>query len=383
MPVATMNGKTVWLELHQAALRRAGTRPAPTERDLPSLLRQVTEQARVLAGARAALLVLLDEQGGPAAAVTAGMEAAEQAQLEARLRDLGWLEALWREREARQAQAMPLAGLLLGLPLCVDERAVAALVLVDSQAEEAVVQAWADYAALAIDHARLTERVRHLEEELAQSLAAQSAMVHEMSHRVRNSLQMAVGFLSYALARRGSGALEEAVRSAIDRIKGLGAIQEVLASTTDERVSFYELMRQALAVTVPEVLSEAHPLLHFEGPDVVLPAEQAKSLALAVNELVINAFRHGLGRSRQGSISVLTETGATGMRITVRDEGRGLPEDFDIRRDRGLGLTIARGLVERNLGGSLSLVQNERGTSAIIRFPLVEEQGEIVTGSDR
>ncbi|MER3457538.1 MAG: hypothetical protein C4309_01780, partial [Chloroflexota bacterium] len=52
--------------------------------------------------------------------------------------------------------------------MCVDERAVAALVLVDSQAEEAVVQAWADYAALAIDHARLTERVRHLEEELAQ-----------------------------------------------------------------------------------------------------------------------------------------------------------------------------------------------------------------------
>lgn len=377
MPVATMNGKTVWLELHQAALRLG------SERDLPSLLRQVTEQARVLAGACAALLVLLDEQGGPAAAVTAGMEAAEQAQLEARLRDLGWLEALWRERETRQAQAMPLAGQLLGLPLCVGERAVAALVLVDGQAEEAVVQAWADYAALAIEHARLAERVRHLEEELAQSLAAQSAMVHEMSHRVRNSLQMAVGFLSYALARRGSGALEEAVRSAIDRIKGLGAIQEVLASTTDERVSFHELMRRALAVTVPEVLSEAHPLLYFEGPDVVLPAEQAKSLALAVNELVINAFRHGLGRSRQGSISVLTETGATGMRITVRDEGWGLPEDFDIRRDRGLGLTIARGLVERNLGGSLSLVQNERGTSAIIRFPLVEEQGEIVTGSDR
>lgn len=377
MPVATMNGKTVWLELHQAALRLG------SERDLPSLLSQVTKQARVLAGARAALLVLLDEQGGPAAAVTAGMEAAEQAQLEARLHDLGWLEALWRERETRQAQATPLAGQLLGLPLCVGERAVAALVLVDSQAEEAVVQAWADYAALAIEHARLAERVRHLEEELAQSLAAQSAMVHEMSHRVRNSLQMAVGFLSYALARRGSGALEEAVRSAIDRIKGLGAIQEVLASTMDERVSFQELMRRALAVTVPEVLSEAHPLLHFEGPDVVLPAEQAKSLALAVNELVINAFRHGLGRSRQGSISVLTETGATDMRITVRDEGRGLPEDFDIRRDRGLGLTIARGLVERNLGGSLSLVQNKRGTSAIIRFPLVEEQGEIVTGSDR
>lgn len=377
MRVAAMNGKAIWPELHQAALRLGA------ERDLLSLLNQVAGQSCVLAGARAALLVLPDEQGGPAAVAAAGMEAAEQAQLEARLRDLGWWEALLRERETRRAQAMPLSGQLLGLPLCVGERAVAALVLVDSQADEAIVQVWADYAALAIEHARLAERARHLEEDLAQSLAAQSAMVHEMSHRVRNSLQMAVGFLSYALARRGSGALEEAVRSAIDRIKGLGAIQEVLASTTDERVSFQELTRRALAVTVPEVLSEAHPLLHFEGPDVVLPAEQAKSLALAVNELVINAFRHGLERSRQGRISVLAETSATSVRITVRDEGQGLPEDFDIRRDRGLGLTIARGLIERNLEGSLSLVRNERGTSAIIRFPLAEEQGEIVTGGDR
>lgn len=352
--------------------------------DLASLLRQVTEQACELAGARAALLLLPDEQGEIADTVVAGMEAAERVQLEAWLRDLNWVEVLLQRRETRQAQAAPLSARLFGLPLCVGERAVAALILVDSRADEAVVQAWADYAALAIEHAHLAERVRRLEEGLAQSLATQSAMAHEMSHRVRNSLQMAVGFLSYALARRGSVSLEEAVRSAIDRIKGLGAIQEVLARATDERVSFQDLVRQALAVTVPEVVSEAHPLLRLEGPDLVLPAEQAKSLALAVNELVINAFRHGLERSGQGSISVLTEINAEGARITVRDEGRGLPEDFDIRRDRGLGLTIARGLVERNLEGSLSLVRNERGTSAIIRLPLLaEEQSEIITGGDR
>ncbi len=374
--VAEISGNVSWAELHQAVLRLglAG--------DLAPLLRQVAEQACVLAGARAALLVLLDEQGRVADTVAVGMEATEQAQLEAWLGDLGWVEALLQQREARQAQAAPAAAFtlqyaqlsaqLLGLPLCVGDRAVAALVLVDSRADDAAVRAWADYAAIAIEYARLSERVRHLESELARSVAAQSALAREMSHRVRNSLQMAVGFLSYALARRGSGSLEEAVRSAIDRIKGLGAIQEVLANTTDERVSFQELVRQALAVTVPEVLSEAHPLLRFEGPDIVLPAEQARSLALAVNELVVNAFRHGLGGSGQGSIAVLTEINAEGARITVHDEGQGLPEGFDIRRDRGLGLTIARGLVERNLEGSLSLVQNKRGTSVIIRLPLAE-----------
>lgn len=375
--VAETDLSASWERLHRAALCIAA------ERDPSSVLSQVAEQARELAGARSALVALPDDQGRPTQIVTAGMDAAEQAQIESLLHDLDGFEVLFGQRALFYARAQPLLAMLLGIPLCVGDEVVAAIVLMNSRSDVAAVQALADYAAVAILNARLAERIQHLEDELAHRTALQDAMVHEMSHRVRNSLQMAVGFLSYALTRRSAGSLEDAVRLAIDRIKGLGAVQEVLASTTQERIGFQELARRAVAVTVPETLSETTSLLVFEGPDVVLPAEQAKSLALAVNELVINAFRHGPEAAGRGPVFVVTTRDQDAVRITLHDEGEGLPEDLDARRDRGLGLSIARGLVERGLGGSLSLLRSDRGVSAVIRLPLSEGRREVTTSSDR
>jgi two-component sensor histidine kinase len=360
--------KAAWERLHQATFRIAA------EHDLAPLLRQIAVEARDLSGARFALLALPDEDGRLAETIAAEIDAAEQARLEALLHEIGWFEALLQQPDIQYARVQPLLVTLLGLPLCVGEQIVAALILGDATDTDVVLYGLAGYAAVAILNAQLAQRVQDLEDELAHRTAAQDAMAHEMSHRVRNSLQMAVGFLSYALTRRSSGAsgsLEDAVRAAIDRIKGLGAIQEVLA-TTDAQVGFQELTRQAVAVTVPEALSGAKPLLVFEGPDVALPAEQAKSLALAVNELVINALRYGLDKSERSGVYVITSRDADGVRITVRDEGQGLPDEFDMRRDRGLGLTVARGLIERGLGGSLSLSRSDGGTSAVIRLPQAE-----------
>ncbi len=403
-----------WERLHQATLRIAA------ERDLPSVLSQTAEQARALAGVHCALLALPDDNGKPAHLIAA--PSSPEAELDEIVRDaIGLLRqqldlfdaVLHRRKPLRTSIPLPrpdgpsLIMALLGLPLCAGEEIIAALILADkaegsafSQAGVAVLKGLADFAAVAIQTARRTEqlaltnahlleRIRQHENALAQQVveaqqAAQSALLQEMGHRIRNSLQMAVGFLSYALMQHDADSLEDNVRRAIDRIKGLAAVQEVLAGTTAERVGFHELARRAVAVAMPEVLlGESNPLLSFEGPDVILPAEQAKSLALAVNELVINAFRHGLAERHQGHIRVLTEAGKGQARVIVRDDGRGLPQDFNPRRDRGLGITIARGLVERSLGGSLSLSRSEHGTDAVIRIPLEEEQDEITTGAHR
>lgn len=386
---ADREAEGAWERLHQATLCIAA------ERDLPSVLSQTAEQARALAGAHCALLALPDDNGKPAHLIAA--PSSPEAELDEIVRDaIGLLRqqldlfdaVLHRRKPLHTSIPLPrpdgpsLIMALLGLPLCAGEEIIAALVLADkaegsafSQAGVAVLKGLADFAAVVIQAARRNEQ---------QALAAQSALLQEMGHRIRNSLQMAVGFLSYALMQHDADSLEDNVRRAIDRIKGLAAVQEVLAGTTAERVGFHELAQRAVAVTMPEVLlGESNPLLSFEGPDVILPAEQAKSLALAVNELVINAFRHGLAERYQGHIRVLTEAGKGQARVIVRDDGQGLPQDFNPRRDRGLGITIARGLVERSLGGSLSLARSEHGTDAVIRIPLEEEQDEITTGAHR
>jgi len=66
-------------------------------------------------------------------------------------------------------------------------------------------------------------------------------------------------------------------------------------------------------------------------------------------------------------ISAVQENGQ--VRISIRDDGVGLPENFDINRSKSLGLKLIRTLVEQQLKGSL-LILSQHGTEFIVEFPV-------------
>jgi two-component sensor histidine kinase len=59
--------------------------------------------------------------------------------------------------------------------------------------------------------------------------------------------------------------------------------------------------------------------------------------------------------------------------MVVRDDGRGLPEDFDPEDSAHLGLAIVKTVVTDDLRGSLAFGRG-RGTTVTIRVPLPPEQ---------
>ena len=66
---------------------------------------------------------------------------------------------------------------------------------------------------------------------------------------------------------------------------------------------------------------------------------------LLLQPIVENALRHGIGRSEADGELVIRSTAENGeLRMTVQDNGKGLPANWQLKSSNGIGLanTVAR-----------------------------------------
>lgn len=101
------------------------------------------------------------------------------------------------------------------------------------------------------------------------------------------------------------------------------------------------------------------------GADLELPTARIVSLGLIVNELVTNAAKHG---ASQVTVS-LEGNEVGGCTLTIADDGRGLPADFDPQASRGLGMQVVASAVS-NLGGELTFATNPKSTGTVFAVRL-------------
>ena len=232
-----------------------------------------------------------------------------------------------------------------------------------TERELRLAQALADHAALAVERARLYE-------ELQRELEVKTALLHELQHRVKNSLQMVAGFLSYHLAHADEVSLREVVSATMSRIKGIAAAHEALSRQAGERVRLRSLLRAVLAAIPSPPAAPTRPRVEIAGPAIMTSADRAITIALVVHELVSNAFRHGTSAGDPLTVTVGIQVAEQEVQIVVQDDGHGLPPDFQWPEGCHLGLTLVDMLVRRELEGEFSLIGLERGTRATIRMPL-------------
>ncbi|MBI2910995.1 MAG: GAF domain-containing protein [Chloroflexi bacterium] len=223
-----------------------------------------------------------------------------------------------------------------------------------------------DETALALENARLYE-------EAQRSLAVKTALLAEMHHRVKNNLQTVAALLSLQARRAQSDEVAAPLRESVGRVQSIAAIHDLLSRKEPGVASVADVARG-----IADILGD-HPVrpragatVVVEGEEILLSSRQAMVFALVLNELVTNALRHGFGGRSGGTIAISAQQPQEQtIAVEVRDNGRGLPADFDLERHRGLGLQIVQTLVEKDLRGSLQLRSSpEAGTIVLMAFPI-------------
>jgi two-component sensor histidine kinase len=202
-----------------------------------------------------------------------------------------------------------------------------------------------------------------------QELKIKSAMIQEIHHRVKNNLQTIAALLRLQARKSTSSEVAEQLRQTVSRILSIAVVHEFLSQDELAVINIHEVSNRILdEVTHGTLDPEKRVQLRLEGAKQFrLPAQQATSCALIINELLQNAVEHGYRDRSEGTISVRLEETEDSMTVEIADDGSGLPEDFNLE-ESGLGLRIVRTLVREDLKGQFTL-QNGQGVRAIVSFP--------------
>lgn len=204
-------------------------------------------------------------------------------------------------------------------------------------------------------------------------LLVKSAVIQEIHHRVKNNLQTIASLLRLQARRTKTPEVKAALRESVNRILSISVVHEFLSQQDRGFIDVAEVTKNILDLVIQNMLE---PNFNIEtvlnGQTVILPSEQASSLALVINELIQNSIEHGFVGRKEGLIGVDIATAQDSYQIDIYDDGIGLPIDFSMQNTNSLGLQIVRTLIENDLGGKFRLFSRS-GTHAFITIPRLQE----------
>ncbi len=211
----------------------------------------------------------------------------------------------------------------------------------------------------------------------ARELLVKATMIKEMHHRVKNDLQTVASLLRMQSRRMQTTEAKGALTEAVNRILSIAVIHEFLSEQDTRIINIRDVAQRIIQQMQSGILDPSRQIsLQLSGPNIYLPARQATSCALVINELLQNALEHGYDmRESGGTISLTFEDCGDKVELNVHDDGRELPPGFSLERLDSLGLKIVQMLVTQDLKGQFDL-QSENGVSAIVRFPKIPLGGE-------
>lgn len=196
-------------------------------------------------------------------------------------------------------------------------------------------------------------------------LREKAILLQEMQHRVANSLQIIASVLLQSARRAESDETRNHLYDAHSRVMSIATVQQQLAASrlgnVELRPYFTDLCRSIGASMIRD-----HNQLSLEVSvdDSVTTADISVSLGLIVTELVINALKHAFPGGRHGTICVDYHASGAAWKLSVGDNGVGLPvEPFSARP--GLGSSIIEALAKQ-LGASVEIADAAPGTKVSI-----------------
>lgn len=205
---------------------------------------------------------------------------------------------------------------------------------------------------------------------LQQSVQEKDALLHELHHRVNNSLQIVASLLNLKSDSMESSKDREILQLCGNRVRLISFIYELAYSRDDLSHIPLKTVLQELSSDLYQQYSNRREIEITQDLDqVYVDLQMAIPVALVITELFSNVFEHAYNNQTKGIIDLRlkesTRNGAdSGLIIQVQDQGKG----FDTDAATFHGLALAKALCSQ-INAELRIESGEKGTQVIIDIP--------------
>lgn len=214
-------------------------------------------------------------------------------------------------------------------------------------------------------------------------LQQKETLLHEVNHRIKNSLQLVSSLLFLQSRRIKDKTAQEQFAAAHSRVLAIAKVHERLyrQTRTPDRIEFGTYLRDLCDDLVGTAFADQKQVrVAVDADQAEMPTDEAVPLALIVNELLTNAFKYAFRGGAGGTIRVAFRAAADGQRsLSVTDDGAGLPPGFDPVKSGGLGMRLVTAFVAQ-LGAALQVSDAAPGARFAVVLPARAEDGRRETG---
>ena len=190
-------------------------------------------------------------------------------------------------------------------------------------------------------------------------------LLKEIHHRVKNNLHTVMSLLESQSAYLENDALE-AVRNSQHRIFAMSLIHQKLYQTDDVKtINMAQYIPELINYLSDSFDTRSNIQFNLNIENIEFGVSEAVPLGLIINEAITNSLKYAFKNVPVGQISIsLQETGPEIYELTMQDNGIGLPDDFELKNVKSLGIKLIKGLTGQ-LEADLR-IENNKGTKITI-----------------
>jgi two-component sensor histidine kinase/CheY-like chemotaxis protein len=214
----------------------------------------------------------------------------------------------------------------------------------------------------------ITER-KLAEEKIKTLLAEKELILKEVHHRIKNNMSAIAGLMSLQASALNDTAAVAALEDARSRVLSMMVLYDKLYCTDNfDNLSFGEYLSSLVDEIIENFPNKEIVKVEKNIVDFPLDAKRTSNLGLIINELITNIMKYAFTGRQSGIITLSAAAVDNRIKISIQDNGIGIPESIDIDNSIGFGLQLVD-MMSKSLDGTIKIERNN-GTRFILEFKL-------------